>query len=106
MYVTKHHQLTEQGAILALIEAHPLAAWVCHSKDGLMANHIPFFLDRSRGKHGALMGHVARAISRQRRVLQPSYWVKPLCAWQTHAQKQSHWYSPPQGKLLSMACRA
>lgn len=60
MYVSKHHQLTEQGAILALIEAHPLAAWVCQSKDGLVANHIPFFLNRTLGKHGTLMGHVAR----------------------------------------------
>lgn len=61
MYVSKHHQFTEQGAILALIEAHPLAAWVCQSKDGLVANHIPFFLNRAPGKHGTLMGHVARA---------------------------------------------
>jgi transcriptional regulator len=26
-----------------------------------MANHVPFYLDRTRGTHGTLMGHVARA---------------------------------------------
>lgn len=61
MYVSKHHQLKEPEAILALIESHPLGAWVCQSKDGLVANHIPFFLDRTRGPHGTLIGHVARA---------------------------------------------
>ena len=31
-------------------------------RDGeLIANHIPFLLDPIRGKHGTLMGHVARA---------------------------------------------
>lgn len=63
MYVSKHHRLTEQGAILALIEAHPLGAWVCQPTEGLVANHIPFFLDRNRGKHGTLLGHVSRANS-------------------------------------------
>jgi transcriptional regulator len=36
MYVSKHHQLTEQAAILALVDAHPLGSWVCQSKTGLV----------------------------------------------------------------------
>ena len=46
---------------MSLIESHPLGAWVCHSTGGLIANHVPFFLDRMRGPHGTLIGHVARA---------------------------------------------
>jgi transcriptional regulator len=69
MYISKHHQLIKQEAILALIEAHPLGAWVCQSRDGLVANHVPFFLDRTRGPHGTLMGHVARANSVWRQLL-------------------------------------
>ncbi len=69
MYVCKHHQLNEPEAILALIESRPLGAWVCQSKDGLVANHIPFFLDRTKGPHGTLMGHVARANSVWRQLL-------------------------------------
>jgi transcriptional regulator len=45
----------------ALIEAHPLGAWVTPSDNGLLANHIPFLLDRSRGQSGTLLGHVSRA---------------------------------------------
>ena len=74
MYVSKHHQLTDHGAICSLIESHPLAAWVCQTEDGLVANHVPFLLDRSRGPHGTLLGHVARAngIWRQLRPSLPS----------------------------------
>ena len=61
MYISKHHQLQDTEAIAALVQAHPLGAWVCHTQQGLMANHIPFYLDRTRGTHGTLMGHVARA---------------------------------------------
>lgn len=45
----------------ALIEAYPLGAWVMNGDSGLVANHIPFLLDRSRGKFGMLVGHVSRA---------------------------------------------
>ena len=61
MYVSNHHQLNDRDAAFSLMEAHPLGAWVCHSTDGLVANHVPFILDRTRGPHGTLMGHVARA---------------------------------------------
>jgi transcriptional regulator len=40
----------------------------------LVANHLPFFLDRTRGPHGVLMGHVARpnTVWRQLTLLVPS----------------------------------
>ncbi len=63
MYLPKYHQLTGHEAILSVIESHPLGAWVCHSEGELIANHVPFILDRSRGAHGTLMGHVSRANS-------------------------------------------
>jgi len=63
VYIKKHHQLIDRDAVLALMEAHPLGAWVCHAKEGLIANHVPFFLDRTRGPYGTLLGHVARANS-------------------------------------------
>ena len=61
MYVNPQHRLTDREAIHALMVAHPLGAWVCHGHDGLVANHVPFILDRSRGPFGTLIGHVARA---------------------------------------------
>lgn len=61
MYVSRHHELKDRDAIFGLMEAHPLGAWVCHTPSGLLANHVPFLLDRSRGPFGTLVGHVARA---------------------------------------------
>lgn len=61
MYVSKHHALDDSEAIFGLVEAHPLGAWVCHTAGGLVANHVPFLLDRSRGEFGTLVGHVSRA---------------------------------------------
>jgi len=61
MYVSRHHQLNDQDARFALIESHPLGAWVCSGTSGLIANHLPFYLDRQRGPLATLIGHVARA---------------------------------------------
>jgi len=74
MYVPKHHQLKEHDAAFSLMVSHPLGAWVCQTQEGLVANHLPFFLDRTRGPHGVLMGHVARAnaVWRQLTLLAPS----------------------------------
>ena len=61
MYVHPLHRLTDREALSALVASHPLGAWVCQGRDGLVANHLPFLLDRSRGPCGTLIGHVARA---------------------------------------------
>jgi transcriptional regulator len=61
MYIRQDHRLTDVDAMSSLVEEHALGAWVVASKEGLVANHVPFLLDRSRGPHGTLIGHVARA---------------------------------------------
>jgi transcriptional regulator len=61
MYIPSRHSLNGREALFSLMDAHPLGAWVCRGRDELIANHIPFFLDRRRGPHGTLLGHVARA---------------------------------------------
>lgn len=61
MYIPKHHRQPDLSATQALIEAYPLGAWVVQASEGLVANHVPFLLDRSRGPHGTLLGHVSRA---------------------------------------------
>lgn len=45
----------------ALLKAHPLATLVTAGAQGLSANLIPFMLDASRGEHGVLRAHLARA---------------------------------------------
>lgn len=62
MYVPEHFRERDPAAIEALITAHPLATLVTRDGDGdVAANHVPMLLDRSRGVHGTLVGHVARA---------------------------------------------
>ncbi len=70
MYVPKHFEETDTAVLQTLISLHPLATWVTGAAPGpattgaddeLVVNHIPFMLDRTRGPHGTLVGHVARA---------------------------------------------
>lgn len=61
MYVPKHFEETDIAVLHALMRAHPLGAWVTIGDGELLANHIPFLLDDSRGEQGTLMAHVARA---------------------------------------------
>jgi transcriptional regulator len=63
MHVNPLHRLTDRQTLFALMASHPLGAWVCHGRAGLVANHVPFLLDRSRGPLGTLIGHVSRANS-------------------------------------------
>ena len=61
MYINRDHAFTDLDAMRTLMDAHPLSAWVQQDETGLVANHIPFLLDRSQGPYGTLIGHVARA---------------------------------------------
>ena len=61
MYMPAHFEETRPEVLHALVLAHPLATWVVHDEVGLVVNHIPFLLDATRGPHGTLIGHVARA---------------------------------------------
>lgn len=61
MYLPKHHEESNLAVLHKLIEAHPLGTWVTQAAGELVANHIPFLLDTSRGEYGTLTAHVARA---------------------------------------------
>jgi len=61
LYIPKHYEEKDIAILHALIAAHPLGAWVTTGDAGLVANHIPFLLDATRGEFGTLVGHVARA---------------------------------------------
>jgi transcriptional regulator len=61
MYTPRYHALTDTARMHDHIARHPLGAWVCTADEQLVANHIPFVLDRDHGTHGRLLGHVARA---------------------------------------------
>ena len=61
MYIPRQLEETSLEVMRALIRAHSLGTWVIHNGDELVANHIPFYLDATRGEFGTLVAHVARA---------------------------------------------
>lgn len=61
MYIPPYHAQHDLNKMQSLIESHSLGAWVTLGAEGLIANHIPFVLDRSAGEFGTLRGHVSRA---------------------------------------------
>lgn len=67
MYIPPSNAEPRVEAVLDFVEAHPFAALVTTGPDGLFATHLPLALDRSRGEHGVLRGHVARANPHPRR---------------------------------------
>lgn len=63
MYIPQHYEETDTSILHSLIRAHPLSTWATQGDGELVINHLPFMLDASRGEHGTLVGHVARANS-------------------------------------------
>jgi transcriptional regulator len=61
MYIPPAFKVDDLAAAHALIERHPFGTLVVNGEGGLEATHLPFLLDRSSGKHGALRAHMARA---------------------------------------------
>lgn len=61
MYIPSTNAEHRPEVILDFIEAHPLGILVTSGAEGLFATHLPLLLDRSRGAHGTLSGHIARA---------------------------------------------
>lgn len=69
MYVPSLYAESRPETLFEFIDAHPLAMLVTASADGLFATHLPLICDRSRGPHGTLEGHIARANPQHRQVL-------------------------------------
>ena len=62
MYLPSSFKETDPAVMLDFITAHPLGAMVTSSAtEGLFATHLPLHLDCTRGAHGVLQGHIARA---------------------------------------------
>ena len=62
MYVPKHFDVPDDAWCHALIARESFALLVSTGGDGApFATHLPLLVDRERGPHGTLVGHVARA---------------------------------------------
>jgi transcriptional regulator len=61
VYIPPSNAEHRPEVLLDFVHAHPFGVLVTASDEGLFATHLPFVLDRTRGAHGTLEGHVARA---------------------------------------------
>lgn len=60
MHVPKVFQQEDPTVLHALMVKYPLASLIVYSATGIEVNHIPFFLNKSKGKL-SLQGHIAKA---------------------------------------------
>ncbi len=62
MYIPSSFKEPDPAVLCDFITAHPFGTLVTSSPSaGLFATHLPLLLDRGRGAHGVLQGHIARA---------------------------------------------
>lgn len=61
MYQPAHHNESRLEVQHALIEAHRLGLLVTMGRSGILANPVPFTLDRAAEPKGVLRAHIARA---------------------------------------------
>jgi transcriptional regulator len=64
MYIPTANAETDPDTLFAFITQSPLGALVTMDAGGeMVATHLPWLVDRARGEHGVLEGHIARANS-------------------------------------------
>jgi transcriptional regulator len=56
----RQFQVTDPATLHALVRAQPLATLVVSHEGAMHVNHVPLYLDPTRGPHGTLVGHVGR----------------------------------------------
>ena len=61
MYVRASHQPASDADVLQVIRQHMFATLVTTSPAGMIASHLPFMIDESRGAMGTLLAHMAAA---------------------------------------------
>jgi len=61
MHVPSKFKETNLDVLLKLVQAHPLGTWIVLKDQKLDVNHIPFYVDTTKGEFGILKGHVSVA---------------------------------------------
>src|SRR5688572_32435522 len=61
MYIPKTFAETDLGVLQRFMSENNFAALVTQHEGELLASHIPFMVDPSRGDYGVLIAHMARA---------------------------------------------
>ncbi len=61
MYIPRINQENDLETLQNFMQSHNFAILVNEHDKQLTATHVPLLLDRTRGKYGTLIGHLARA---------------------------------------------
>jgi len=61
MYIPKHFATDDTAQMHELIRRHNFATLITQHDGAPFASHLPFLLDTTRGPHGTLLAHLARA---------------------------------------------
>lgn len=61
MYIPKHFHTDDAAQLHELIRANNFATLVTQHEGEPFASHVPFLFDATRGPHGVLLAHLARA---------------------------------------------
>ena len=59
----RQFQVSDAAVLHALVRDQPLATLVVSHEGSMHVNHVPLYLDPTRGTHGTLVGHVGRGNS-------------------------------------------
>ncbi len=63
MYQPSHHREDRLSIQHEAIDSHSFGLLISLGAEGLLANGVPFLLNRSEGERGTLFAHIARANS-------------------------------------------
>src|SRR5262245_56708785 len=61
MYIPRHFAVTDHTVLHDLMEQFDFAILITAPDGRPVATHLPLTLDRERGEHGTMVGHLARA---------------------------------------------
>ena len=61
LYCPPAFRIEERDDLFAHMEGRPFALLITNGADGPLVSHVPMLLERDRGAHGVLAGHLAKA---------------------------------------------
>jgi transcriptional regulator len=96
MYVPAHFAVTDPERLAAFIGEHSFATVITQHDGYPFASHLPLLLDRDRGAHGTLVGHMARANLQWRDAAEMSDGIPALAIFSgPHTYISPTWYAEP-----------
>ncbi|MGY8768302.1 MAG: FMN-binding negative transcriptional regulator [Pirellulales bacterium] len=89
MYTPASFAETDTKTLHQFIETHPFATLISQGESEPVASHLPLMLDPTFGEHGVLLGHIAKANSQWKHLVDRSI----LSIFHgPHAYVSSTWY--------------